>query len=214
MLLILGCERPILKMADLKNCYQIMVADDYVFCLEIYDQWGEDNSLKLFNNRLELIDSKRIRVDPLPRISDVRNDTIVLKYTLSSHMNEKDGINKHVTPDSDVYMKLGEYLIIWEYSYETGGEGVGNCYFYDSVFISKNFWLSFYRAGKEIVNKNISQYSFYKGKISYDYLSKGSISSYTLLRSDYLTPTDNGVLDNSFVTIYNSLKEINKNENY
>ena len=201
-----ACSTSKLKLEDLKNCSQIFVLDSGILCLYIYDSWGEKNNFVLYNRNLEEIANSCFRVDPIPRIRKVESDTIILKYTLTSYLGQDSGKVSCVKPDLATSDRIGKYAIIWEYSFEAGGNARGEEIRYDSVSISKNFFLAFYNQGEKIIDKNIAEYDFSGRFISYRYVYNATSQANTLIYRDYFVPLNDSIQEKCYKLIYNTLK--------
>lgn len=204
----LSCSIPKLKLEDLKNCSQIFVSDSNIFCLYVYDSWGVENDFVLYNRKLDIIANSHFRVDPIPRICTIENDTIILKYTLTSYLGQNTGEVSRVKPDLATSDRIGTYSIMWEYSFEAGGNAMGKEIQYDSVAIFPDFSLIFYNRGEKVSAKNISEYDFSRRFISYDYIYKTTLPANTLIYGDYLVPVNDTIQENCYRLIYNALKHL------
>lgn len=201
-----ACSTSNLKLEDLKNCYQIFVLDGSILCLQIYDSWGEENSFVLYDKNLEEVASSCFRVDPIPRISKIENDTIILKYTLTSYLGQDTGKNSCVKPDISKSDKIGKYSIMWEYSFEAVGNARGEEIQYDSVSISSDFSLVFYMRGEKVIDKDLSDYDFSGRYISYRYVYKDTSPDNMLIYRDFLVPVKDSVKEKCYKLIYDALK--------
>jgi len=207
-----GCTSPKLKLEDLDKCHQILVQDSNVFLIYLHDKWGENNDFILYNKNLEEIARSSVDIDPLPRIKKVGSDTVILEYLISTNFGKRKGEKHYTISQIEGADSIGKYIIIQERILGFAGNGLGRKILYDSVYVTPNFNIMFYHNKHVVMNKNISNYDFYKGRIFsdtiYNQYWEEIKDSVFVIRSNYLVPTHDSLKNKHYRKIYKALEQI------
>jgi len=188
---------------SLKNAYQIFYNKSDFVCLMIYDKWGEENNIQLYDNGLKLISEGLFKIDPLPRIISIMEDTIILDYKLNkrSPIDSLKSINYNpMNYLPETYSKLGKFKIKYQYSYGIEGNSMGDTVHFDNFKIDKElFAISFFNNQKEVKKISISELYFENGQIEFVEM-RNSIEVYHILE-----PIKTNLVDefySNFIKIY------------